>query len=130
MNENRLIVILCAFSALCWIILLLYIILDIIFKLFFSSLLFFFSIKQLASSSTKKLWENKSNNDIKNTGPLAPLQMPGSSNDHQMWPKEHQVWSKEQQMWSTQDSALVPRRTFSQAPDNGMNMSSSAGILR
>lgn len=46
---------------------------------------------------------------IKNTGPLAPLQMPG--NEHQMWPKEQGVWSKEQQMWSSQDnSGLVPRR--------------------
>jgi hypothetical protein len=46
---------------------------------------------------------------IKNTNPLAPLQMPG--NEHQMWPKEQGVWSKEQQMWSTQDnSGLVPRR--------------------
>lgn len=48
---------------------------------------------------------------MKNTGPLAPLQMPVS--DHQMWPKEQGggVWSKEQQMWSTQDnSGLVPRR--------------------
>jgi hypothetical protein len=61
---------------------------------------------QLTSSSTKKLWDNKS--DIKNTGPLAPLQMPGNE---QMWPKEQGVWSKEQQMWSTQDnSGLVARR--------------------
>lgn len=46
---------------------------------------------------------------IKNTGPLAPLQMPGS--EHQMWSKEQGVWSKEQQMWSTQDNTgLVPRR--------------------
>jgi hypothetical protein len=55
------------------------------------------------------LWDNK--NDMKNTGPLAPLQM----SEHQMWPKDQTggggVWSKEQQMWSTQDnSGLVPRR--------------------
>lgn len=77
-------------------------------------------IFQITSSSTKKLWDNKS--DIKNTGPLAPLQMPGS-NEHQMWSKEHQgVWPKEQQMWSTQDnnSSMIPRRN-----DNTMT-----GILR
>jgi hypothetical protein len=60
---------------------------------------------------------------MKNTGPLAPLQMPGN-NDHQMWSKEHQgVWSKEQQMWSTQDnnnSGMMQRRN-----DNAMT-----GILR
>lgn len=71
---------------------------------------------QITSSSTKKLWDNKS--DIKSTGSLAPLQMP-SSNEHQMWSKEHQgVWSKDQQMWSTQDNSM--RRN-----DNTMT-----GILR
>ena len=75
---------------------------------------------QITSSSTKKLWDNKS--DIKNTGPLAPLQMPGN-NEHQMWSKEHQgVWSKDQQMWSAQDnnSGMMHRRS-----DNTM-----PGILR
>ncbi|CRK98539.1 CLUMA_CG011890, isoform A [Clunio marinus] len=74
------------------------------------------SRSNITSSSTKKLWDNKS--DLKNTGPLAPLQMPGS-NEHQMWSKEHQgVWAKEQQMWSTQDSSsgMIPRRSETTMP--------------
>lgn len=86
------------------------------FATFFFNLTNVLPTFQITSSSTKKLWDNKS--DIKNTGPLAPLQMPGS-NEHQMWSKEHQgVWSKEQQMWSTQDSnsGMMPRRNDSTMP--------------
>jgi hypothetical protein len=48
---------------------------------------------------------------MKNTGPLAPLQMPGN-NDHTMWSKDPQaaVWAKEQQMWSDNSSGIMPRR--------------------
>jgi hypothetical protein len=57
---------------------------------------------------------------MKNTGPLAPLQMPGN-NDHTMWSKDPQaVWAKEQQMWSDNSSGIMPRRS-----DNVMT-----GILR
>lgn len=63
----------------------------------------------MSSSTTKKIWDNKSDPIKNNTAPLAPLQMPG--NEHQMWPKEQGFWSEEQQRWSSQDkTGLIPRR--------------------
>lgn len=82
---------------------------------------------QINTSATKKLWEKGggSSNDVKvatgagATGPLAPLQLHGST--------DHQVWRDS--TWSTQgDAILASRRIFPHAPDT--NPTGSTGILR
>ncbi|XP_058447474.1 maternal protein pumilio isoform X2 [Malaya genurostris] len=76
----------------------------------------------ITTSATKKLWEKGGSNDVKvatgATGPLAPLQLHGST--------DHQVWRDS--TWSSQgDAILASRRIFPHAPDT--NPTGSTGIL-
>lgn len=74
------------------------------------------------TSATKKLWEKGGNNDVKvatgATGPLAPLQLHGST-DHQVW--RDSTWS------SQSDALLASRRIFPHAADT--SQTGSTGIL-
>ncbi|XP_055612803.1 maternal protein pumilio-like, partial [Uranotaenia lowii] len=76
----------------------------------------------ITTSATKKLWEKSGGSDVKvasgPTGPLAPLQLHGST--------DHQVWRDS--TWSSQgDAILASRRIFPHAPDT--NPTGSTGIL-
>ncbi|XP_058823446.1 maternal protein pumilio isoform X2 [Topomyia yanbarensis] len=76
----------------------------------------------ITTSATKKLWDKGGSNDVKMatgaTGPLAPLQLHGST--------DHQVWRDS--TWSSQgDAILASRRIFPHAPDT--NPTGSTGIL-